>query len=111
MFVDERLELADDVRMATELDVGLEAVLQTGQAQLREPRHLALGEGLIHDVGEGSSAPEQERLFQGAGGASRIAVGKRLSSFAEESLEAPNIQRAILDADQVARSAGLDDLR
>jgi hypothetical protein len=62
--LDERFELADQLCVGAECEVGLEAFLERCEAQLLETGDLALGERLVGEVGERRAAPEGERLVQ-----------------------------------------------
>ena len=59
---DGRRELADELGVPAVGELALEAALERGQAQLLEPRDLALGEVLEREIGERRAAPERQRL-------------------------------------------------
>jgi hypothetical protein len=59
---DERRKLTDEIRMATELQLGVDAVLEHGEAHLVEPSRLDLHEREVGGIGEGTSAPKPQRL-------------------------------------------------
>src|SRR5215204_4329777 len=101
MLADEPPELGDEVGMAAERQVGLDPLLERGQAQLLEPADLLAGEVLIGEVGERRTAPEGERLAQEVRGRLRIRRPKRPPA-AEELLEAVEIALAPLQAKQIA---------
>ena len=69
---DERLELGDELCVAPEREVRLDALLERDGAQLLEPRDLRLRERLVEEVGERGAAPERERLAQRALGGSGV---------------------------------------
>ena len=58
---DERLELADDVAVAAELEVGVDPLLDRDEAQLLEPADLRLRQVVERELGERRAAPERER--------------------------------------------------
>ena len=58
---DEPFELADDVAVATELEVGVDSLGDGDEAELLEPPDLRLRKGLKHELGENRSAPHLER--------------------------------------------------
>ena len=62
VLADERLELADELGGATELELRLDPLLDRRQAKLLEPRRLVLGERLVREVGERRAAPELKRF-------------------------------------------------
>jgi hypothetical protein len=59
---DQRLQLADDLRVPAELELRLDELLERGHAQVVQARDLALREGLVGEVVERAAAPEGERL-------------------------------------------------
>ena len=61
MLGDERLELADELGVASRGEVVVDALLEAGEAQLLQPRDLGLGEALVGEVGKRRAAPERER--------------------------------------------------
>ncbi len=69
---DERLQFADDVRVATQGEVGFQACLLAAGAEILEPGDRLLGEGFIEEIGERRPAPEVERVAQRLGGRGRI---------------------------------------
>ena len=60
MLVDERLELANELGALPQLEVGLDALLQAGEAPFLQPGDLSLGPLLVGEVGERRAAPEGE---------------------------------------------------
>jgi hypothetical protein len=111
---DQRLELPDHLVVAPEPEVGLDAVLVGHEAQLIEPRGLALGERLVAQVGEGRPAPQSKRLAQQLGGLAERAAAQRSVAFLRQLLEALRIELAGVDAEPVRgpfpRQAVGDDL-
>jgi hypothetical protein len=63
---DERLELGDDLVATSEREVGLDPLLDGGQAELLEAGDLLLSERVEGELGERRAAPEPERLSQPA---------------------------------------------
>ena len=61
----QRLELAHELGMAAEREVGVDPSLQAGQAELLQAGDLGLGEGLVAEVGEGLATPERQRFGAG----------------------------------------------
>ena len=57
----ERLELADDLTVEAELDVGVDALLERIEPQLLQAPDLALRELLAREIGERRAPPERER--------------------------------------------------
>ena len=102
MCVDEPLELADELGVATERRVGADAVLERAHALLLEPRAGGLRERLVGEIGERRTAPHPERvaeLLRGHRGWHRIGLR-------HEPLEARHVELVALDAQQVAGRLG-----
>ena len=93
---DERLELADQRRVASRLEVVRDAGLQRGEPSLVELRRGGLRERLVGEVGERRPAPEREGVAEPA----RVRLG--------EPLEALDVELVGLDADEVAGRTGHD---
>ena len=102
MVADEPFELADDLCVAAEREVGFEAQLERGQAQLFEPADLVARERLVGEVRKRRAAPEPERLAQQLAGLVGVTLGEPFAALLEQALEALQVERARLDAQQVA---------
>jgi hypothetical protein len=61
---DERLELRDQLVMAAECQLSVDAILDRRETKLFEPGDLALRECVVSQLGEGLPAPERKRLAQ-----------------------------------------------
>jgi hypothetical protein len=83
----ERLELGDDLGVATEREVGVDAVHQRSEPELLEPTDLRLREVEEGEIGERRPAPERERLAQPDGGLHRVAVGECTTARLVQALE------------------------
>jgi hypothetical protein len=108
MVGDQALELADEVRMASEREVGLDPLFEGTQAQLLQPRDLRLGKRLVGEVVQRRSSPQPERVAEDPGGLCCLSGRQGLSALLEQRLEAARVDRLRLDAEQVARRAGHD---
>ena len=64
VLADEHLDLADELGVAAEREVGLEPPLERLQAELFEARNLGLRERLVGEVGKRRPAPEVESFAQ-----------------------------------------------
>ena len=62
--VTRRLELADQLGVTAELELGVDQLLAGSRAKLFEPSHLDVYEGLEREVGQRRPAPEAECLAQ-----------------------------------------------
>ena len=87
---DERLQLGDQVGLAAEREVGVEALLEGGQAHLLEPCDLRLRELLVREIRERRAAPQRERLLQLAGRCRR----RNVTRFGDQLLEAGKVELA-----------------
>ena len=72
MLGDEALELADELAVAAEGEVRVDAILKRGEAKLLEPADLALRPRLVGELGEWRAAPEREGLAQALGRGRRL---------------------------------------
>ena len=64
MLGDEPLELSDDVAVAPELEIGVDALLEGDKSQLLESPDLRLREALERELGEHRPAPSVERAHE-----------------------------------------------
>jgi hypothetical protein len=62
VLADERFELADELGVAAEREVGLEPPLERAEAELLQAESLALRTRRVSKVCERRSAPEAERV-------------------------------------------------
>jgi len=107
---DEALELGDEVAMAPEPEVGVDAILERSQSKLLETRALGRCERLVGEVGERSTAPDLQALPEHPRGGRLASARERLSPLAPEPLEPVHVELAVGDADQVAGAAAQDRL-
>ena len=98
------VQLGYQLRVATELEVGLDALLNRHQAQLFEPGDRRLCERLVGEVLQGVAAPESKTFSQERGG--HLGVFRR--RLLDEALEAKRIDSLWLDTQRVATVAGFD---
>ena len=66
MLGDQRLQLADQLGVAAERQVGLDPLLERRQPQILEPAALDPRERLLAELGQRRAAPQPERLAQQA---------------------------------------------
>ena len=102
MALDERLELADQLVVASEREVGVDPLLERGQAELLEASDLRLGERLVREVGKGRPAPERQRVTEPIGCQLRVVPAERLSSLLDPALEDGGVERLGSDAQDVS---------
>ena len=108
MLRDQRLELADDVAVMPERQVGLDPPLERGEAQLLEARALVPCERL-RELGQRGPAPERERVAQQL---ARL-LGHRpcasaCASVGDRALEAGEVELVVADLEQVAGSTRVE---
>ena len=106
MLPHERLELADQLRVPSAAQVGLDAVLEQCEPQLLEPADLRLRERLEDEIGERRSAPERQRLPQLLGGPPRVFGGQSLAALVGQALASVEVELARLHVEQVAIRLG-----
>ena len=97
----EALELRHQLDVTTETEVGLDALLDRGEAQLLEPRAAVLGEPLIGEIAQRPTAPQRQRRAQELGGAGRIVAGERSATLIQEPLEAQRVDALGVDGEGV----------
>jgi hypothetical protein len=88
MLADERLDVADDRRVAARREVGLDPLLHARESELFESSDLGLSEWLVRELCERTPAPEPHRISE--------------RSVRDEALEAVEIELASFDAQLVA---------
>ena len=62
MLSDECLQLGDERRVSSGLEICVDPLLEAGESELVEPCDFGLGKGLVREVGQRSSAPEPKSL-------------------------------------------------
>ena len=103
----EPFELPDELRSAAKFQLGLDPLLDRGQAELLEAGRFVLGEALVGEVAERCAAPELERFPH------RARPGARPPQIAPRSRAARNDAHRLPPPLHRARSqgSGLDDVR
>jgi hypothetical protein len=97
----ERLQLANDRRVAPGGDLGSELVLDRRNPEVQQTGTLSSERQLFREVGERRAAPECERLAEGRCCGCRI--GHRLRAAAiDERVEAPGVDLVSFGGEQVA---------
>ena len=99
------LQLGDQLGVEAGGEVGLDPLLEGGDAELVQAHRLGVRERLVREIGEGRAAyeleclPQQLRLAAGLGGGTRLT---------QQLLEARRVDLLRIDAQQVAAGMGLD---
>ncbi len=73
----QRVQFGDDLTVPSRPQVGVDPVLERGQAQLRQTGDLAVEEAMGLDVGVGMAAPHRQRLAQPGRDVLGVAHGRR----------------------------------
>ena len=103
---DERLQHADELLVAAELEVGVDAIGERRQANLLESPDLRLGEGLEGEIGEGWSAPERERFEERPDRQPRTPRAQGASALLDQPLESIGVELVPPDTKEIARGPG-----
>ncbi len=107
--LDERLELGDELGVAAQREVGVDALLDDDGSQLLESRDLRLRERLVDEVGQRRSAPERERLAQRDLGGGCVAGLERGPPLLRQAGEAVHVHVLRIELEDVAGRARGDD--
>ena len=107
---DQVLQLGDGLHVAAEGEVGLDAVLDRGEAEVLQAGGLGLGKRIEHKVGQRRPAPQRERSSEEAVCALRVAVERGLT-LGVLAFEAVDIQLGLFATQLVAEAAREDHLR
>jgi hypothetical protein len=83
----QRLQLADYLGVAAQLDIALHPRELRGDTPLRQPRRLRRQRGTQRDALERLAAPDSERLLESRARSGRLAAAARLVSRVSERLE------------------------
>ena len=94
MLLNELLELGDKARVAAEIEIRGDSVLEHRDAELFEAADLGLCKRLVAEVGERPATPQRESTIESIGGASRVAGGQRFPARGGHVLEALEIDLA-----------------
>jgi hypothetical protein len=103
---DQRFQLADELGLAAERQIGLDSFLERHQAKLLEPRDLFLGKCLVGEVGQRRAAPKAKRLTEDLGGSVCSARGERPSCLLELGSKALGVELPRVEPKDVAGWTG-----
>ena len=106
MEVDQRFELADQPRVLADREPGIDSQLGRLQAQLLEPRHLTLGEGLLGEVGQRRPPPQRDGLQQQLARGDAVPLGHRGVRAPQETREPERVELRLTDPEDVSRRLG-----
>ena len=103
---DQRLELADDVGVTAQRQVGLDPVFGRAEPELLQPPGLHLRERLAAEVAEGGAAPELKRRAQARGSRSRLVRRELAAALPDQPLEPVRVELAVVDLQAVRTRPG-----
>src|SRR5262245_39515909 len=104
---DERFELGNDLPVATEGEVRVDAILDRSQSHLREPGDLGLCERLVGELRERFTPPERKRLPELRARVNGVCGARVL----DQTLEMGQIELVRSNHDGVAGGTGDENLR
>ena len=104
MLGNELLELRHELRVAAEPEIGLDPLLDGGEAQLLQAKPLTPGERMAFELGERRALPHIEGLAETAGGCSRFQAPR----LGDEILEPLQVELAWFDVERISRATRLD---
>ena len=104
MLGNQRLELADDVALVPERELGLDPQFDCGEAKLLETCGLVPAEG-FSELGEGGAARERKGAGQQLPRLPGVVLRERLSGFGDRALEQGKVEFVVAHLEQVARRA------
>ena len=107
MALDQSLELRDGVRVAAELELGIDPLLERVEPLLLEAADLVLGERLGRELDERGPPPAGERLAQ----LRRTLLRLPSSRLRDEPLEALEVEPSGLHMDHIAGGLPLEHVR
>src|SRR5207249_1127057 len=103
VLADEAFQLGNEFGVTPEAKVRLDPLLERTQAQLFQPRDLALGEGLVRKIGERWSAPEGQRLTEHRCRPDGVAFLKATPPRLDELLESLEVECCLSQRQAITR--------
>ena len=107
MLTHESVELADQLVLATEREIGVDPNLQRRQTRLLQPGDLSLSERLVGEVSQRRPPPQPQRIAQEAGGGRGISPGQRLAALDGQTLELVGIELTRRQLELIATAPGV----
>lgn len=108
MLVDQAPELADQLPVTTQCEIGVDPNLDRSQPKLLEALAFRVAVEMEPDAGESGTAPERERFGSEGVGPLRVSRRGRLRCVAEERLEEASIEDGVAEMDAVPASTSLE---
>ena len=106
VFGDQRVQLADDVAVMAEREVGLDPPLLRGDPELLEARALMPGERL-RELVQRRPPPQGERATSNCSACSGLFSDERLPGAGDRPLKSGQVELVVTHLDQVPRRAGV----
>jgi hypothetical protein len=103
MLGNELAQLGDDFGLAAESEIGVEPILEHGQAELLEAVGVDTDERLVGQISERRSAPEPQSLPKAIRRGPRVAFAEQPPSLACQLREAVGVELPGRDPERVAR--------
>jgi hypothetical protein len=108
---DQLLELGDEIVLAPECEVSLDARLERDESQLLEPVDRRLGERLVREVLQRGAAPEPKSLAKDCGCLALPLCDEGSPPALQTAFERAQVECAVSEQHCVAAPTGHDDLR
>jgi hypothetical protein len=107
VFLDELLQLTDELARGAQLEVGVHPLLERRESRLLQAADLVAGERLEGEVLERRPPPERQRGAELLGALTRLGP----ACLGREPLEARQVELLRIDAQQISGGLGDDQLR
>lgn len=108
MLAHERVELADQLRVPTEREIGVDSILERRETLLLEPGRLALRKRLVREVSQRGPAPQRQRLPQPIPRELCITRPQRIAPLGHERLEPVHVELAVFSLEHIAAAPGYE---
>jgi hypothetical protein len=108
---DERLQLGDDLAVASERKLGVDSLLDRAQAEFLEPLDLTPRERVVGEVRERRAAPERKRRVELRHRGLSLSAGESAPTVLEEPLEPLGVELRRLDLEEIAVAARFEQPR
>ena len=105
---DQLLELADELAVSAEREIGVDPVFERRESKLVEADDLRLRERLPGEIGERGPAPQRERRPQAVGSGSGVTGRKRSPALLAEPNELEEVDALRLDHEPITRRRCLE---
>ena len=106
----QRLQLANNVGVMAEREIGFDPVLEDAGPQVLQPGDLHLRERLIAEIGQRGAAPQRQRLAEVRRRLAGRVRRQRLPPLPGQALEPAHIDMLVLDPQQVRARPGQHQL-